>query len=49
MNGGEGGILTPAFSLSPRVFKDIEENRMDTDDFYDLACFNPFSHFNCLD
>jgi hypothetical protein len=43
-----GWVLTPAFSLSPHVFKDIEETRMDTDDFYDLACFNLFHHFNRL-
>jgi hypothetical protein len=44
-----GGILTLAILLSPHVFRDIEENRMDTVDFYDLAYFNPFSHFNRLD
>ena len=31
-SGGEGGILTPAYSLSYHVFSNMPENRMNIDD-----------------
>lgn len=29
---------------SRMFFKGIKEHRMDTDDFYEVACFNSFYH-----
>jgi hypothetical protein len=43
-DGGEGGILTPAYSLSYHVFSNLHENRINTGDFYSIA---PFNSFNC--
>jgi hypothetical protein len=41
--GEEGGILTPAYSLSHDVFSSVPENRMDAGDFYGLAFCNSFN------
>ncbi len=43
--GGEGGILTQPLLLSYHLFSNMRENRMDTGDFYDFACFNSFNPF----
>jgi hypothetical protein len=46
--GGEGGILTLAFSASPRVFNKIRGSRIVVDDFYGFAAFNLFNYFYCF-
>jgi len=43
--GGEGGILTPAYSLSYHVFTNLRETRMGIGDFYDLFYYNAFHCF----
>src|SRR5260221_7251670 len=43
--GREGGILTPAYSLSYHLFSNMHENRINIGDIYDLAYFNCF---HCL-
>ncbi len=42
-SGGEGGILTLAYSPSYHLFSNMHENRMHIGYFYDLACFNSFN------
>lgn len=48
LNGGEGGILTLAYSLSYHAFSNMHENRMNIGAFYDLAFFNCLAYFGCL-
>ena len=43
-----GGILTQPLLSSYHVFNNMHQNRMNIGDFYDLACFNSLSYFNCL-
>ncbi len=38
-----GGILTPAYSLSYHVFTNLHETRMSIGDFYGLAFCNSFN------
>ena len=44
-NGGEGGILTLAYSLSYHVFSNLHETRMNIGDFYAPSLFNSFNSF----
>jgi len=43
-----GGILTQPLSLSYHLFSNMHESRINTGDFYDLACFHCLSYFSCL-
>ena len=42
MVGENGGILTPALSVSYHLSTNLRENRINTGDFYGLFCFHCF-------
>jgi hypothetical protein len=48
LDGGEGGILTLACSVSPRVFSQMSGTRMNIDDFEEFNCFAGFNCFHSL-